>query len=110
MEMRNIAKMEKIALAHMNVGRLLAYLSFVNRQALAAGPSIWDTALPEVPRNSDREDFSALALANAPDDMSSSLPPPIFTRPSTTSTVTMTTTSTASSAPPPPMDEDPADI
>ena len=66
-------------------------LSFVNGQVLAAEPYIWDYNLPQIPRDIDREDFSAIPFANAADDLTASLMTPITTTPATTSTVTTAT-------------------
>ena len=91
-ELRKIQYLQdKIALASMNVVRLMDDLSFVNGQVLAAKPNLGDYTLPQIPRDIDCEDFSALPFANAADDITASLLTPIVSTPATTRTVTTAT-------------------
>ena len=88
-ELRRIQILQgQIKQASINVNRLMVDLQFVNGQVLAAQPDSWDCNLPQIPRDVDREDFSALPYANADEDESASMMTPITSDPRTATTRT----------------------
>ena len=76
----------QIKQASINVNRLMVDLQFVNGQVRAAQPNSWGCKLPQIPRDVDRKDFSALPFANAEEDESALIMTPITSDPRTMGT------------------------